>query len=1001
MVPPSSQGEALHGDRGLDFVFLENHSVYSLCEGTIFISELAAHAKKNGFQYLSICDTNGFYGIVRFVDACRDEGLLPVISSRIKSGSFNGILVARTMRGYAKICNFISQIRLDPEYDLKGALKADKDYYVITADRDLIASCGPDIYAEINVLQSNYFDIYRYAKERKVRPVLIYPVYFKDNAGYDLHRLLRAIHANKKLSALCDDDAVQHPDARFIPAEEVPARFAHIADAVANTIAIAESSQFEFRTGSAIFPKYTENAFSVLKEMCYANIEKRYPGSTGGDRKRVVARLEKELAVIERKNFADYFLVVQDIVKQTMYTCGRGSAASSIVSYLLFITHVDPIRHNLFFERFINDGRADPPDIDVDFPWDMRDDILAYIFNRYSSDNVAMVSNHITFSVRSSVREVAKVYGTPENDIKKITKNIGYYYNRNIDEFLNYSKNKNTTDEWINIYRQAVLINGMVRHMSVHCGGVVITPKPVRYYIPVEEAAKGVNIIQLEKDQAEDFGFVKIDILGNRSLAVVRDALALVKEHYGKEIKYEDFNPIDDKKTISMLAKGDSMGVFYVESPAMRQLQKKSGKGDYEHLVIHSSIIRPAANRWINEYLERLRGKPFKALIHGMEKILEETYGIMCYQEDITKIAMEVADFSLSEGEELRKVVSKKSKQKRKMELRDKMYENLRKKNIDDKTIAELWDMIESFSGYSFCKAHSASYALLSFKSCYLKAHYPAEFMGAVMNNKGGFYTTLAYMSEARRMGLRIISPDINESRYEFFGQGKAVYIGFMQIKSLSRKGIMSIIRERDANGRFRGLFDFLARTDAGLANTEILIKAGCFNKLEKYNQPQMLFVARKFFHGRQRTSSGELFTEAKQEEIIPPPMRNIGYDQKLKQELEIYDSFISIHPMTYYRKSIKEKGIIPAKDIENYTGRRIKIAGILITSKTVMTKDDELMKFISFEDETAIFESVFFPESYKKFALMLSYQRPYILTGTVDSEFDTVIFNAADIRFV
>jgi DNA-directed DNA polymerase III PolC len=983
-----------------NFVFLENHSVYSLCEGTIFISELAAYAKENGFRYLPICDTNGFYGIVRFIDACRDEGLAPVIASRIKSRLFNGILVARTMRGYAKICNFISQIRLDPEYDLKNDLKADRDYYVITGDRDVLGTKNANLYAEVNVLQNNYFDIYRYAKEKKIKPVLIYPVYFKDDAGCDLHRLLRAIHANKKLSAIGSAD-VQHPGARFIPAEEVVARFAHIADAASNTKEIAEGAQFDFKIGSAIFPKYTENGFRVLKGMCCTNIEKRYPAVSGDMRRAITERLGRELAVIERKGFADYFLVVQDIVKQTMYTCGRGSAASSIVSYLLFITHVDPIKHNLFFERFINDGRTDPPDIDVDFPWDMRDDILAYIFDKYSQDNVAMVSNHITFSVRSSVREVAKVYGTPESDIKKITKNIGYYYNRNIDEIRNYSKNANTSDEWRSIYSKAVGINGMMRHMSVHCGGVVITPKPVRYYIPVEEAAKGVNIIQLEKDQAEDFGFVKIDILGNRSLAVVRDALALIKDHYGKEIRYEEFNPLDDKKTISMLAKGDSMGVFYVESPAMRQLQKKSGMGDYEHLVIHSSIIRPAANRWINEYLERLRGKQFKALIPGMENILGETYGIMCYQEDITKIAMEIAGFTLSEGEELRKVVSKKSKQKRKMELRDKIYENLRKKNIGDKVIAELWDMIESFSGYSFCKAHSASYALLSFKSCYLKAHYPAEFMGAVMNNKGGFYTTLAYMSEARRMGLKINPPDINESRYEFFGQRDSVCIGFMQIKSLSRKCVMSIIRERDATGKFSGLFDFLVRTGTGLADTEILIKAGCFGKAEKYNQPQMLFLARKFFHGRRSVSSGELFSDVKQQEIIPPPMRNISHDQKLKQELEIYDSFVSIHPMIYYRKSIKEKGIIFAKDIENYIGRRIKVAGILITSKTVMTKEDELMKFISFEDETAIFESVFFPEAYKKFALMLSYQRPYILTGKVDAEFDTVIFNVMDIRFV
>ena len=984
-----------------ELVFLENHSVYSICEGTIFISDLAAHAKANNFRFLSICDTNGFYGIVRFIETCREEGLAPLISSRIKSNLFNGILTARTMRGYAKICNFITQIRRDPDYDLKNDLKPDTDYYIITSDKYVLKKGYENLYAEINVLENNYFEIYRYAKECSIKPVLIYPVYFRDDASYNLHRLLRAIHANKKLSALNGSDEVQSPDARFFPADDLLTRFAHLADAAANTKEIAENSQFKFKMGTPIFPVYTKNAFNVLCESVYGNIHKRYPHISQVMKQRITDRIEKELEIIQRKGFADYFLVVQDIVKQTMYTCGRGSAASSIVSYLLFITHVDPIKHNLFFERFINDGRTDPPDIDVDFPWDMRDGILDYIFKKYSTDNAAMVSNHITFSVRSSVREVAKVYGIPENDISKITKNIGYYYNRNADEIKNYSKNAKTAEEWNDVYRQAVEIIGMLRHMSVHCGGVVITPKPVRYYIPVEKAAKGVNIIQLEKDQAEDFGFVKIDILGNRSLAVVRDAIALVKEHYGKEIKYEDFNPIEDDKTISMLAAGNSMGVFYVESPAMRQLQKKSGRGDYEHLVIHSSMIRPAANKWINEYLERLRGKPYTAFVPGMEKILAETYGIMCYQEDITKIAMEIADFTLSEGEELRKVVSKKSRLKRKIELRDKMYANLKKKKIDDKKISELWDMIESFAGYSFCKAHSASYALLSFKSCYLKAHYPAEFMGAVMKNQGGFHTTFAYISESRRMGLNIIPPDINESNYEFFGRRDSVYIGFMQIKGLSRKGIMSITGERTANGKFKGFPDFLRRTNASPADTELLIKAGCFDILEKYNQPQLLFIARKYYSLNRSIAPEELFSNESHEAITPPAMRNISYDQKLRQELEIYNSFISIHPMSYYRKTVKEKGMVPAKDIHKYTGKRINIAAILITSKTVMTKEDELMKFVSFEDETAIFEAVFFPKTYKKFALMLSYQRPYMLTGKVESEFNTVILNVMDVKFL
>jgi error-prone DNA polymerase len=307
--------------------------------------------------------------------------------------------------------------------------------------------------------------------------------------------------------------------------------------------------------------------------------------------------------------------------------------------------------------------------------------------------------------------------------------------------------------------------------------------------------------------------------------------------------------------------------------------------------------------------------------------------------------------------------------------------------------------MIESFSGYSFCKPHSASYALLSFKSCYLKAHYPAEFMGAVLANQGGFYTPLAYISESRRMKLKIIPPDINESRNEYFGMADSVYIGFMQIKNLTYGTVRRLVEERNRKGRYSGLIDFMDRTGAGLADTIILIKAGCFGGVEKYNQPQLLFMAHKFFEVRGQSGGGELFDGGGyQKTIYPPPMRDIPYEQKLKQELEIYGSFISIHPMEYYRKFIKERGIIPGKDLDKHKKERVRVAGILITSKTVMTKEDELMKFISFEDETAIFEAVFFPEAYKKFATRLSYQRPYVLSGSADIEFNTVILNVTDV---
>jgi len=539
----------------------------------------------------------------------------------------------------------------------------------------------------------------------------------------------------------------------------------------------------------------------------------------------------------------------------------------------------------------------------------------------------------------------------------------------------------------------------MPRYISVHCGGVVITPKPIRYYIPVQKAPKGVWVIQLEKDQAEAFGFVKIDILGNRSLAVVRDTLDLVERHYGRRIRYEDLNPLDDRATIGMLQRGDTIGVFYVESPAMRQLQKKTGRGDYAHLVIHSSIIRPAANPYIREYIERLRGKPFEPIVPEMEDVLKETYGIMCYQEDITKIAMKVAGFSLADASDLRRVISKKNRGERKLELKKRFFRNLLARGVTEKKTREIWDMIESFSGYSFCKPHSASYALLSFKACYLKSYYPAEFMGAVLKNQGGYYSPLAYISEARRMGIEVRPPDINRSRYEYFGKEDTIYVGFMQIKDLPEEVASRLIRERDMRGPFSGLLDFMQRVSPSFFDTVLLIKAGCFRAVDRHNLPQLLYKARVYCGTRSRYEKEPLYRSAPLDErITAPPMRDIPYRQKMKNEIEVFGFIVSVHPMSYYRTVLRIEDTVFARDLEGLAGKRARVAGIMITAKTVRTRDERLMQFISFEDETAIYETVFFPQQYKRFARMLSSHRPYVLTGKVSEEFGVISLNVSSV---
>jgi DNA polymerase III alpha subunit len=432
----------------------------------------------------------------------------------------------------------------------------------------------------------------------------------------------------------------------------------------------------------------------------------------------------------------------------------------------------------------------------------------------------------------------------------------------------------------------------------------------------------------------------------------------------------------------------------------MRQLQKKTRKGDYEHLVIHSSIIRPAANIYIREYIERLRGKPYTPLLPAMGEILEDSYGIMCYQEDITKIALQIADFSLGEADEIRKVILRKDKIRRKLELKDKFYENLQRKNIDPAITSKIWEMIESFSGYSFCKPHSASYALLSFKSCYLKAHYPAEFMGAVLKNQGGYYSPLAYLSEARRMGIQVEKPDINVSRNEYFGYENTISMGFMQIKNLSADIVQKLVAERERRGHYDGLIDFMERTDAGLTDTTILIKTGCFRNVEPYNQPQLLFMANNHWHRKEKQREETLYDVSYySRKLTPPPMRDITPEQKLWIEQELFGFIASVHPMEHYRKRVQDPAVIRAEELPRNLNRTVKVAGILVTAKTVLTKNDELMQFISFEDETAIFETVFFPRVFKKYALHLSQQKSYILTGRVDSEFEVISLNVHNIE--
>jgi DNA polymerase-3 subunit alpha/error-prone DNA polymerase len=452
------------------------------------------------------------------------------------------------------------------------------------------------------------------------------------------------------------------------------------------------------------------------------------------------------LKIIEEKGFSPYFLVMDDIVRMSPRTCGRGSGAASIVSYSLGITNVEPIRQQLYFERFLNPARVDPPDVDVDFAWDERDDLIKRVIERFGPDRCARVANHNTFRYRSALRETAKAYGFGDAEISRIERQVfhfgdcagGYIAAHTIISSTNSPEGADKSGVgdplWQEILTIAGRIEGLPRGLGMHCGGLVITPEPIHTYAPIETSLEGYPLLSWEKDGAEAAGFVKIDLLGNRSLAVIRDALKNLEEQ-GIVIDQSAWHPIEDGATIAALARGDSMGVFYIESPAMRLLQKKTGAGDFAHIVIHSSIIRPAANKFINEYVRRLKGGEWKPLHPRLEKILNETYGILCYQEDVSKTAVALADFDEAEADMLRKVIAKKAGAAKLAAYERQFFEGCRKNGVEEETIQAIWAMMLSFDGYSFCKPHSASYAMVSFHSAYLRVHHPGEFMAAVLSN--------------------------------------------------------------------------------------------------------------------------------------------------------------------------------------------------------------------------------------------------------------------------
>jgi DNA polymerase-3 subunit alpha/error-prone DNA polymerase len=1008
---------------------------------------MVARGKALGYRALALADFDGVYGVHSFVEAAREAGIRPIIGAELRvsarkaaaeSGgqaplrrrgpgrgtAASALVLAMNRDGFSNLCELLSESYANPDFaggstGIESLGKLSKDLVVASEDpgtlealhgrvKRLYAGIGPRSLRAVGP-----------ARRLGIPLLALGDATFLEAEDYAVHRVLRAIASDKTIGDL--EEAICAPrDAALFAPEDAERLFSSYPEALAANEEVAELCSFEKIFDGLVFPSYPapegRSPVSLLRARTFEGAEKRYGELSDA----VVERIEYELDLICRKGFTDYFLAVGDIVALASRTCGRGSGAASIVAYCLGITNVDPIRHRLYFERFLNEARPDPPDIDVDFAWDERDDVIAEVIERFGHENCARVANHNFFRPRSALRETAKAYGLPEGEIAEVER---------VMFDLGESPQELDAEPWREIRGIARRIDGLPRGLGMHCGGLVITPGKISRYAPVGISAEGYPLLAWEKDGTEAAGLVKIDLLGNRSLAVVRDALADLAEQ-GIVIDPFSWNPIDDPATRDMLARGDSLGVFYIESPAMRQLQKKTGAGDYEHIVIHSSIIRPAANKYIEEYVRRLKGEPWRPLHPLLARVFDETYGILCYQEDVSKTAVALALFDESEADALRKILAKKTSRNAQdaklAAYKDRFFSGCRVNGVDEITIASVWDMMLSFEGYSFCKPHSASYAMLSFQSAYLRAHHPAAFMAAVIANGGGYYTAQAYVSEARRMGLAVEGPDVNSSRFKYYSRGRVVIVGLMAIARLSRRAADAIVAERESAGPYANLDDLAKRVSLGWTDIVALASSGAFDSIaeEMPRAGQVRALAGRSHaeplrggRGREKrsgaTNQRELFSPTYGATLVSRPVEAASNpervrrassscrDAELRAEFEYLGFLREGHPISLWSSRIRDERRVFGVELERLVGRKVSLIGWPVTRKEVLTKDALPMAFVSFEDETAIFETVLFPEQHRRFRPLLFEAQPFALRGLVEDDMGAFYLRIDDMNSV
>ena len=1063
-----------------DFVHLHVHTEYSLLDGANRIRDLVSRTKELGMNSIAITDHGVMYGVIDFYKECLKQGVKPIIgcevytAARTRHDKQTGIdasqghliLLAKNNQGYSNLMKIVSlgftegfyyKPRIDMEvlehYSeglicLSACLSGDIPKAILNGNYEKAKETAlkfnkifgeGNFYLEIqdNGIQEQKVvnqNIIKLSNECGIPLVATNDAHYLKKEDSEIHEILLCIQTGKNID---DEDRMRFSTNEFYikSPEEMSQRFGEISGAIKNTVEIAEKCNVNIEFGKIKLPSYEisddVDNFTYLRELCFEGLKKRY-GEKVGDKER--ERLEYELKTIHDMGYIDYFLIVWDFIKYSrdngiMVGPGRGSAAGSLVSYCLKITDVDPLRYGLLFERFLNPERISMPDIDIDFCFERRQEVIDYVVRKYGSNRVAQIITFGTMAARAAIRDVGRAlnmsYGEVDVVAKRIPMEIGMTINRALEVNVELKKNYDEDIRVKKLIDTAKALEGLTRHASIHAAGVVITNMPVVDYVPLQKNEDGSIITQFTMGLLEELGLLKMDFLGLRTLTVIRDTVRFIKETKGLDI---DVSLLDyeDERAFKIISEGKTEGVFQFESAGMKSFMKELKPASLEDIIAGVALYRPGPMDQIPRYIRNKNNLNVIEYTHPkLEPILKVTYGCMVYQEQVMQIVRDLAGYSLGRSDLVRRAMSKKKAEVMKQERQNFIHgiiddsggvvvSGAIRNGLDEKSANKIFDEMMEFANYAFNKSHAAAYAVIAYQTAWLKAYYPVEFMASLLNSfLGSIDKVTQYIRECRDMGIKVLPPDVNESSIGFTISGNNIRFGLAAVKNVGEGAVRSIINTRETSGVFTDFVDFCKKFEGGEVNkrcVESLIKCGAFDSLGA-GRAQLMAGFERIIDGIQSTRKKNIQGQvslfdsggrAVEMVLALPDLKEYTQKVLLSMEKEMLGLYISGHPLEGYEEELKnaadtnildiisfgkiegESGSIEiqAHNAELADGKMITVGGIITDKKTKITKNNNLMAFIRVEDVFAGIEVLVFPTVLEKYAKFIEIENIVTIRG-------------------